>query len=336
MPVYQGLVSTLLRAFEESGVSAVLISTAEGHPRRFLVPVGGELVEFWIYAWTLTHGGGARRPADEYRIQMTSVVSPLAMNRAGPTLLLGYEPNSECFAGFDIRKHRTFTGRSPSVQIPITAVRAAEQSGFSFATKGNDEIAIGFRADQILSYALNADLLHDQGADALTVALLQRAAAEEAIPPGDLMQIPAERQRVVARVSRLTRDAGFRRGVVQAYNHTCAVTGIQLRLVEAAHVLPVGVQGSTDAITNGLCLSPTMHAAYDRAFIFLNESYVMRINPAQRDSLQAEGLGGGLDYFEAVTGRRIHLPHNRSLWPDPAMIRLANGHRGISQQQAGG
>lgn len=330
MPVYSDLAATILRSFEESGVSAVLISSpAERHPRRFLVPVGGELVEFWIYAWTLTHGGGVKRPADEYRIQMTSVASPLGMNPAGPTLLLGYEPGSGCFAGFDVRKHRVFAGRSPSIQIPITTVRAAAQNGFAFAVKGNEEIAIGLRAEQLLSYALNADLLHDQGADALTVALLQRAAVEETIPPDDLMQLPAERQRVVTRVSRLTRDAGFRRGVVQAYSHTCAVAGIQLRLVEAAHVLPVGVQGSTDAITNGLCLSPTMHVAYDRAFIFLDEEYVMRINPAQRDSLLAEGFGGGLDYFEAVTGRRIHLPRSRSLWPDPAMIRLANEHRGI-------
>jgi hypothetical protein len=56
---------------------------------------------------------------------------------------------------------------------------------------------------------------------------------------------------------------------------------------------------------------------------------VMHINPVRRDSLHAEGLGGGLDYFEAVTEHRIRLPRSHSLWPDPAMIRRANDHRGI-------
>jgi len=41
-----------------------------------------------IYIWNLTHGGGAQRPLDEYRIQITGVTS-LKFESGVQTLLLG-------------------------------------------------------------------------------------------------------------------------------------------------------------------------------------------------------------------------------------------------------
>jgi hypothetical protein len=61
-----------------------------------------------LYAWTLTHGGRQSLP-DEFRIQMTSVSSPLAPNPGGQTVLIGYHQDLNMFAGFDLAKHRTFT-----------------------------------------------------------------------------------------------------------------------------------------------------------------------------------------------------------------------------------
>ncbi len=117
----------------------------------------------------------------------------------------------QCFAGFDLSKHKRFSTKSPSIQIPITTLHKALQDGFSFTTKGNNEIAIGFRPDQFLSYILNADLLHAQGADAKMADLLARAAALEPLQPADLAQVGKDRQRVVVTVSRLSRVSDFRR-----------------------------------------------------------------------------------------------------------------------------
>lgn len=332
MPEYADLVQALFNAFDDCGAPAVLTSPrTQRHPRQFVTQVGTDVVEVWVYIWTLTHGGGAKRPANEYRIQLAGIRQPPLQHNptGGPTLLLGYEPHLNCFAGFDLRKHQEFSTNSPSIQIPITVLRDAVQNGFAFATKGNDEIAIGFRSDQFLAYALNADLLHDQGADAKTVALLSQAAGNQAVGIEEMNEIPAERQRIVAKVARLSRDARFRRGVINAYHHACAVTGIQLRLVEAAHILPVGAASSTDQTTNGLCLSPTFHRAYDRALIYLDESYVMRINPHQEEELVREGFAGGIEHFRAQLGQTIHLPSNRNEWPSLEMIRKANRFRQI-------
>src|SRR5580658_1539838 len=111
------LVDAISDAIQESGYSAALTSPMRIHPRRFIVTSSdGDSTALWVYAWTLTFGGRPSLP-DEYRIQMTTVASPLAMNPNGPTILIGYEPDSGMFAGFDLRRHATFTTGSPSVQI---------------------------------------------------------------------------------------------------------------------------------------------------------------------------------------------------------------------------
>jgi putative restriction endonuclease len=191
------------------------------------------------------------------------------------------------------------------------------------------DIAIGFCPDQFLAYALNAELLHTYGAEEKTVDLLTKAAALEPITTEELEKVAKDRQRVVATVSRLSRDSDFRRKVTIAYDRRCAVTRMQLRLVDAAHILPVGAKGSSDEVYNGLCLSPTYHRAFDRSLIYLDENLSMRINPAQERELARLGLDGGIGDFKAYLDKRIHLPADRRQWPQPDLIREANRFRRI-------
>ncbi len=320
---------SIIDALDEGNATAVLISSPSRNPRRLVVQSGQSIFELWTYIWTLTHGGGAARPKNEFRIQLTGVTPPLELNPTGPTILIGYEPNLKCFAGFDLRRHKRFSINSPSIQIPITVLHTALQHGLSFATKGNNEIAIGFRPDQFLAYALNAELLHTYGAEAKTVDLLTKAAALEPIGAEELERVAKDRQRVVATVSRLSRDSDFRRKVTIAYDRRCAVTRIQLRLIDAAHILPVGAKGSCDEVYNGICLSPTYHRAFDRSLIYLDENLNMQINPAQERELARLRLDGGLDDFKSYLGRKIHLPADKRQWPQPDLIREANGFRKI-------
>ncbi len=321
------IVGAIEDAFTEAGASAALVSEKRIHPRRFYIVAGEMSFSVWIYIWTLTHGGGAARPVDEYRIQLTSVTPPLPENPDGPTLLLGYDPGTKCFAGFDLRKHRDFSLRSPSIQINITALRNAVRDGFTFVRKGNDEIAIGFRPDNILVYSLNVEALHESGADARVSDILSKVTRFEAVTDEEVATVPEERRRIIAKISRLARDSDFRRKVTVAYDRKCAVTGLQLRLVEAAHILPVGAEGSTDEVTNGICLSPTYHRAYDRGLIYLTEDRRMLINATKKRDLVRLGLGGGMPEFEARLNREIFLPPDRRQWPSIDFIRRANTFR---------
>lgn len=322
------LVDALLDAFQESGSSGVLLSPISKHPRKFAVQTADGAAEIWVYIWTLTHGGRPNLP-DEYRIQMTTVTSPLSLNPIGYTLLLGYEPNLKMFAGFDLDRHSKFTIGSPSVQIDIRTLHKALQDGLAFDRKDNNEVAIGIRPDQFLHYTENAATLHKFGANAKTFDLLVRASSQQDIPDKELLTIPKARQLVVATVKRLSRDATFRVAVRTAYQDRCAVTRMQLRLVEAAHILPVGALGSTDEVRNGLALSPTFHRAYDNGLIYLADDYVMKINPEKEDYLVQLNLDGGLPDFKSLLNKRIHLPPDRRQWPAKRYIHKANEYRRI-------
>ena len=181
-----------------------------------------------------------------------------------------------------------------------------------------------------MSYCLNTSILHSQGGDAITINLLQRAASLEMLGDEDYQEIAAERQTIVREVSRLSRASNFRKKVTDAYGRRCAVTRMQLNLIDAAHILPVGVSGSNDEVINGICLSPTYHRAFDTSLIYLDENLVMRINPLRRDRLIAEGLGSGLESLQGYLDNRIHLPQDNNLWPSKEMIRKANAVRKIN------
>lgn len=326
------ITQAITNAFDEGDASAILVSFKEktANPRKFVVQLSNQIFDIWVYAWTLTHGGGVARPKNEYRIQITGVESPLRLNPKGITLLVGYEPDTSCFAGFDVTKHTSFSTKSPSIQIPITTLHDALQNGLSFTRKGNEEIAIGIRSDQFLVYALNAALFHQEGAIEGMPELLQKATELQEIVPKDIEKLPEERVKVIQEVNRYSRDSTFRKRVITAYERRCAVTRMQLQLIDAAHILPVGVEGSTDETSNGICLSPTYHRAFDRALIFLDDELRMRINPRKEAELIAANVHGGLAEFKSYLDKRVHLPYEKNLWPKLDYIRQANAIRSIS------
>jgi len=176
---------------------------------------------------------------------------------------------------------------------------------------------------------MNAEVLHRYGREASVLRLLNRAVQEAPLPGQDIEALPtAERKRAVIEVSRLSREAGFRHRVIFAYGNRCAVTRVQLRLVDAAHILPVGAQGSVDHVCNGIALSPTYHRAFDAGLIYLDEDRSMRINEGQLQVLRGLDLAGGADAFGIPLGA-IFLPPDRDQRPSVDLIRRANALRQI-------
>jgi len=188
-------------------------------------------------------------------------------------------------------------------------------------------VAVAFRGEHLLAYAFNAEGIHQEGAS--VEHLLRRATNLDPIQDREIAPLPPDRQKVVQLVQRLVRDARFRDNVLGAYSYRCAVSGMQLNLLDAAHILPVGADGSSDEIVNGLALSPTYHRAFDRGLIYLDEAYRMRLNPRRLAELQEQNRHGGLEDFRNRVEKEIILPADNRHRPDRGMIRRANQFRGI-------
>lgn len=307
LPNKQQLLERIIRAIKACGWQYLLLST--NHPFRLRVFRDRESYTVRIYIWNLTHGGGKARPADEYRIQITGV-DHFESDPGGKTLILGWWDPVGVFAGFDYRKHAGKLGASPSMQIRENFLLEAYQSrGLSPCNKGNQEIAIAFHPQFLIEYIRSLEDLHDVGKACEDFEVLRAASAEPtSISEVSLENITAARRKAIQSVVRTLRDNSFRERVLTAYSHRCAMCGLQLELVEAAHIVPVSEPSSTDETCNGLALCVLHHRAYDNALLAITNDYRVWISLAEKTRLKATGFDGGMSSF--VNGIRpiICLP----------------------------
>ena len=124
-------------------------------------------------------------------------------------------------------------------------------------------------------------------------------------------------------VNRTIRDANFRRLVCEAYNDTCAVTGLRIingggrSEVQAAHIWPVA-EGGYDVVQNGIALSGTVHWLFDRHLISLTDEYELLVSHNKVPS-ELRGLFAG-------QMARIRLPQDERLRPNPVYLRRHREH----------
>lgn len=138
-------------------------------------------------------------------------------------------------------------------------------------------------------------------------------------PPSeaDAAEDPFVRRIETSLVNRKVRDANFRRLVCHAYDDTCAVTGLRIingggrSEVQAAHIWSVQ-EGGPDVVQNGLALSGTVHWLFDRHLISLSPDYRLLV----ADNRIPTGLRG----LFPDPKTQIHLPKDRTLWPNPKFV----------------
>ena len=241
------------RAILDSGWSFLHLSAPDEHPARYQVYKDEKSFRVKIYIWNLTHGGGTMRAADEYRIQITALPEPTGSQQfipeiGGKTLILGWWSEIGVFAGFDYNFHKAPLGSSPSIQIRENALHAAHRNGFAPHNRGNGELAIAFRSDFIATYIENLEALHGSGTKLAEIEILEKIGEDpEKVDDANIeKEIPRERQYAVVSTKRALRDINFRDRVLTAYKHQCAMCGVQLKLLDAAHILPVNHPDSTE------------------------------------------------------------------------------------------
>lgn len=323
------LLDIVVQAVNESGWNVLYVGDIKYHP--FVLKIYNDIESYLlrIYIWNITPGGN-NRPDDERRIQPTNVDESRFQQLKGErTLILGWWREAEVFAGWDYNKHKSPLGKSSSFQIREGNLRLALLHGFSPYDKGNDEIAIAFRPDFLISYIQNLDQLHDFGTSKKGFKALEEIAEQPlVINTKSIKGLNKQRQIVVQEVVRKIRDANFKARVLTAYGNRCAFSGLQLKLVDAAHILPVSAENSTDETSNGIALSALYHRAYDRGLITFNEKYQTIVNETKMKQLRDIGFDGGMNDFIRSIRPIINLPPAVNDRPNVNFIKQANKLRG--------
>jgi putative restriction endonuclease len=110
------------------------------------------------------------------------------------------------------------------------------------------------------------------------------------------------------------RDQGFRRAVVTAYNHRCALCGVRMltpaghTAVAAAHIIPWSVSHDDDP-RNGMALCHLCHWTFDEGLMSVSPDYVVMVSPqlAARENVPG--------HLATLTGRGVIGPNEEELWP---------------------
>lgn len=110
------------------------------------------------------------------------------------------------------------------------------------------------------------------------------------------------------------RDAGFRKSIVNLYDHRCAMCGIRMltpeghTVVEAAHVVPWH-DSHDDKPTNGLCLCRLCHWSFDEGLMSVGKQYEVLVSGRVRlnNNIPAHIL--------PLADRQIFTPKEDVFWP---------------------
>ncbi len=100
----------------------------------------------------------------------------------------------------------------------------------------------------------------------------------------------------------------FRKIILLIYNQSCCITGLNIPDVNRASHIVRWADNAENRLdpTNGLCLSATYDAAFDRNFISLDDDYRIILSKNIRDYATNESVR---EYFLKKEGHRIKLPN---------------------------
>ncbi len=321
----------LLNRFEEAvrlGGWNLLYLNSGKHPARYQIYRGAERHTVKVYIWNITHGGLGRAES-EYRIQVTGFES-LAREEDQRSLLLGWWDTEQVFGAWDIRQHLGRLGSSPSMQISRETLLGARLSGFKSYLNAKGENALGIRPDFMGTYIHNLESLHDSGKIPDEADLLSKLTDNPAdVSDVDIeTTIKKERQYAIVSTKRALREIDFRRRVLNAYNASCAMCGVQLRLIDGAHVLPAAHPESTDTTSNGIALCAIHHRAYDAGLVTFDVDFNSHLNESMVDNLKSSGQSEGLDAFCEGLQPVLSIPAAKNDRPHRFFVEIANEVRG--------
>jgi putative restriction endonuclease len=266
-----------------------------------------------FYLWTTTPDASRTgRPLGEHKSQIiipgTDRGSKQHLDLGDiPTFILGYSPFYGVFVAWQADRHQD-SGYSKNLQVKADLLEEASRSGWAIDAPRRTDAGREVRAAiypshlaRFLRLSIEADALRRDGEERTSFLLAgapdldaldlrARSEAGEKLPLADV-----ERARVAATGTRLVREAGFSKQVLDSYGHKCAVCEVQLSVLEGAHIIPVHDPKGTDEVWNGLALCRNHHRLYDRRILLIDQNAVVRANDETLQVLRELGRLGGYE-----------------------------------------
>lgn len=285
--------------------------------------------EFFVLIKNIHESGDNRPNQDECRIQISKSANfNVALSSANEVVVLGYFADERVFTAWNpyLLRHRFNTKSTVSVYSRFSVQDRASTQGIAVYVDLNNQKIISFKPEYLGLYLENLEKIHQLNEDDLQELILESDELGNEEKDG---AVEIDGQRLTITHTKYVRDPKFRKKVYEAYKYRCAMCGIQLQLVEAAHIVPHSHEKGTDDIGNGICLCALHHTAYDESLIYFDDDLSIKINQKKIDYLVKIGRDSGLHTLQRMQFNTIQIPENYTHRPSVANIRLANIIRGI-------
>lgn len=284
---------------------------------------------FYIFIKNVHESGDGRGNQDECRIQVSKSKNfNEAMNSSTDVIVLGYFADEKVFAAWNpfLMRDRFNQKKQISLYSRFSVQKKAVEEKIATYRDTNDQSVISFIPNYLGLYLENLNSIH----------LLSDLELMRLVEKSDSLnnnnadgKLDTSKGKLTITHARQKRDPKFREKVYDAYNNKCAMCGIGLELIEAAHIVPHSHKKGTDNIDNGMSLCTLHHKAYDRSLIYFDEELNILINENKIEYLEKVGLDSGIRKFEKLAFDKVQIPKNHTLRPNIGNIKIANQSRGI-------
>jgi len=284
---------------------------------------------FYVLIKNVHESGDGRGNQDENRIQVAKSQNfNEALSSKNDVIVLGYFADEKVFTAWNpfLMRERFNQKQTISLYSRFSVQKLASKEKIASYRDSNDQSIISFSADYLGLYLENLKFIHLVSDLELKELADQSDSLNNSDDNGVLNTSEGE---LTITHARLRRDPNFAKKVYDAYNNKCAMCGIGLKLIEAAHIVPHSHEKGTDEIGNGIGLCALHHLAYDKSLIYFDEELNILINENKMEYLEKVGLDSGIRKFEKLAFEKVQVPENHTLRPNIKNIKIANQTRGI-------
>ena len=284
---------------------------------------------FYVLIKNIHESGDGRANQDECRIQVSKSKNfNEALSSGNDVIVLGYFADEKVFTAWNpfLMRERFNQRQTISLYSRFSVQKTASKEKITSYRDNNDQSIISFSPDYLGLYLENLSSIH-----LVTDLELKRLVEQSDSLNNDNAdgELDTSEGKLTITHARQKRDPNFRKKVYDAYNNKCAMCGIGLELIEAAHIVPHSHEKGTDEIDNGMGLCALHHTAYDRSLIYFDEELNILINESKMEYLEKIGLDSGIRKFEKLAFDKVQVPENHTLRPNVRNIKIANQTRGI-------
>ena len=299
----------------------------QGHNPFSLLVDGREVT---LFVANVSHA--RRSDPDEFRIQCPGdLPDQLVAQRTASHLIciLGYNADTDTFSAWDPERfvQRNRVTQRFSLYTRLSNHQRARNDGFSVYQDASHQNVLSFRSEFMALYIRDTEVMHQATGRALRNLVHAHRSARSGVASRKLVTVA--RRRIEITHNQYSRSPQFRQAVLEAYENCCAMCGLQLELIEAAHLVPHAHPRGLDVVPNGIALCALHHKSLDTGLLYIDANYGIRINAVRLRYLARMRRTGGFRRFRQRLRPMISFPQDPDEYPLRENITLGNRLRGI-------